>query len=142
MFLPGSNSIFTSSTHLETKIPVNQGCREGIAHDTPRKAEAWKFIKWVESLDIAKKRALNGGAPTRSDVLLDPEVLAKYPHYKTVEEILAKSKPVPEFQYSTQMVEIVGRELSLIGAEGKDPQAAMDEAAKELDELAKKAKLR
>jgi ABC-type glycerol-3-phosphate transport system substrate-binding protein len=114
----------------------------GIAHNSSHKEEAWKFIKWVESLDIAKKRALNGGAPTRSDVLLDPEVLAKYPHYKVVEEILAKSKPVPEFQYSTQMVEIVGRELSLIGAEGKDPQTAMDEAAKELDELAEKAKLK
>jgi ABC-type glycerol-3-phosphate transport system substrate-binding protein len=114
----------------------------GIAHNSSHKEEAWQFIKWVESFDIAKKRALNGGAPTRSDVLLDPEVLAKYPHYKVVEEILAKSKPVPEFQYSTQMVEIVGRELSLIGAEGKDPQAAMDEAAKELDELAKKAKLK
>ena len=114
----------------------------GIAYNSSHKEEAWQFIKWVESFDIAKKRALNGGAPTRSDVLLDPEVLAKYPHYKVVEEILAKSKPVPEFQYSTQMVEIVGRELSLIGAEGKDPQVAMDEAAKELDELAEKAKLK
>jgi len=113
-----------------------------IAHNTPYKEEAWKFISWVESFDIVKKRALNGGAPTRSDVLLDTDVLKKYPWFKIVDEILKHSKPVPEFQYSTQMVEVVGRELSLIGAEGKDPQKAMDEAAKELDELAKKAKLK
>ena len=113
-----------------------------IAHNTPHKEEAWEFIKWVESYDIAKRRALKGGAPTRSDVLLDPEVLQKYPWFKTVEKILTRSKAVPEFTFSTQMVEVVGRELSLIGAEGKDPQVAMDEAAKELDELAKKAKLK
>jgi ABC-type glycerol-3-phosphate transport system substrate-binding protein len=114
----------------------------GIAHNTPFKEEAWKFISWVESYEIAKKRALAGGAPTRSDILLDPEVLKKYPWYKTVEQILARSKPVPEFQYSTQMVEVVGRELSLVGAEGKDPKLAMDDAAKELEELVKKAGLK
>lgn len=114
----------------------------GIAHNTPYKDEAWQFINWVESFDIARRRALNGGAPTRSDILSDPDVLKKYSWYEQVKEILTRSKPVPEFQFSTQMVEIVGRELSLIAAENKDPKAAMDQAAKELDELAKKAKLK
>jgi ABC-type glycerol-3-phosphate transport system substrate-binding protein len=113
----------------------------GIAHNTPHKDEAWEFISWVESYDIAKKRALAGGAPTRSDILLDEEVLARYPWYEDVNRILERSKPVPEFQYSTQMVEIVGRELSLIG-QGKDPQTAMDKAAEELDELVRNAGLK
>jgi ABC-type glycerol-3-phosphate transport system substrate-binding protein len=114
----------------------------GIAHNTKYKEESWEFLKWVESFDIAKKRALNGGAPTRIDVLRDPDVLNKYPHYSIVETFLTRSKSVPEFTYSTQMVETVGRELSLICAEGKDVHEAMDQAAAELEELARKAKLK
>ena len=113
-----------------------------IAHNSNNKDEAWEFIKWVESFDIAKRRALEGGAPTRNDVLFDSDVLKKYPYYKVVSDILKRSKPVPEFQFSTQMVEIVGRELSLVVAENKDPEEAMNQAAKELDVLAAKAGLK
>jgi ABC-type glycerol-3-phosphate transport system substrate-binding protein len=114
----------------------------GIAHNSEHKEEAWEFIKWVESFDVAKRRALAGGAPTRSDVLLDEDVLAAYPYYKTVDEILKKSQPVPEFQFSTQMVEVVGRELSQVVAEDKDAKKAMQEAADELDKLASDAGLK
>ncbi|GAG22769.1 unnamed protein product, partial [marine sediment metagenome] len=41
---------------------------------------------------------------------------------------------------STQMIEIVGRELSLT-VEGKDAQKALDEVAGELNKLTKKANL-
>lgn len=112
-----------------------------IANNTPYKEDAWAFIKWAESLDVAKRRALAGGAPTRTDILQDKDVLAKFPYYALVEEILTKSQPVPEFQFSAQMVESVGRELSLIVAEGKDTKAALDQAASDLAELAKKANL-
>jgi ABC-type glycerol-3-phosphate transport system substrate-binding protein len=114
----------------------------GIAHNSEHKEEAWEFIKWVESFDVAKRRALSGGAPTRSDVLLDVDVLAAYPYYQTVDEILKKSQPVPEFQFSTQMVEVIGRELSQVVAENKDAKKAMQEAATELDKLASDAGLK
>jgi len=127
-------------------IPGDKGLAGGwgwaIAHNTLHKNEAWEFIKWVESFDIAKTRALMGGAPARADVLTDPEVLDKYPFYEIIQEILIRSKPVPEFQYSTEMVEIVGRELSLIASEEKSSQEGMDEAAKQLEELVKKANLK
>ena len=113
-----------------------------IPRNTPHKEEAWKFIKWVESFEIAKKRALMGGAPMRADVLTDPEVIKKYPWYLTVKEILTSSKPVPEFQFSTQMVEVVGRELSLAASGEKEIKAALEDAAKELNDLAVKANLR
>ncbi len=71
----------------------------------------------------------------------DKDVLAKFPYYALVEQILTKSQPVPEFQFSAQMVESVGRELSLIVAEGKDAKTALDQAAADLAELAKKANL-
>ena len=95
----------------------------------------------MESFPIAKKRALAGGAPTRSDVFVDRDVVAKYPHYPRVYAILKTAKPVPEFTYSTQMIEVVGRELSLMIG-GKSVTKALNTAAKELDKLAKRAKLR
>jgi len=119
---------------------LNGGWGWAIPKSSPNKDAAWKFITWVESFEIAKKRALQGGAPTRSDVFADPDVAAKYPWYPKVAEILKTAKPVPEFAYSSQMIEVVGRELSLIG-EGKDVKEALDAAAAELDKLAKQARL-
>jgi ABC-type glycerol-3-phosphate transport system substrate-binding protein len=111
-----------------------------IPTSSPNKEAAWKFISWVESFPIAKKRALAGGAPTRRDVFVDAEVAAKYPWYPQVSEILKSAKPVPEFTYSTQMIEVVGRELSLMIG-GRDPKRGLDTAAKELDRLAKRSGL-
>ncbi len=119
---------------------LNGGWGWAIPKSSPNKQAAWKFISWVESFPIAKKRALAGGAPTRRDVFNDPDVVAKYPWYPKVAEILKTAKPVPEFTYSTQMIEVVGRELSLM-IEGKDIMKGLNTAAKELDTLAKKARL-
>jgi len=119
---------------------LNGGWGWAIPKSSPNKEAAWKFISWVESFPIAKKRALAGGAPTRRDVFNDPEVAAKYPWYPQVADILKTAKPVPEFAYSTQMIEVVGRELSLM-IQGKDIVKGLDTAAKELDKLAKKARL-
>jgi multiple sugar transport system substrate-binding protein len=119
---------------------LNGGWGWAIPVSSPNKEAAWKFISWVESFPIAKKRALAGGAPTRSDVFNDREVAAKYPWYPQVSDILKTAKPVPEFTYSTQMIEVVGRELSLMIG-GKDVKRALDTAARELDKLAKQAGL-
>jgi multiple sugar transport system substrate-binding protein len=117
---------------------LNGGWGWAIPKSSPNKEAAWKFISWVESFPIAKKRALAGGAPTRSDVFKDREVAAKYPWYPQVADILKTAKPVPEFTFSTQMIEVVGRELSLMIG-GKDVERALDTAARELDKLAKQA---
>jgi multiple sugar transport system substrate-binding protein len=119
---------------------LNGGWGWAIPKSSPNKEAAWKFISWVESFPIAKKRALEGGAPTRSDVFLDKQVAAKFPWYPDVNDILASAKPVPEFTYSAQMIEVVGRELSLM-VEGKDIMKALKTAARELNNLAKRAKL-
>lgn len=123
---------------------LNGGWGWAIPKNLPkeRKEAAWKFIEWVESFEIAKKRALMGGAPTRYDVFKDPEVLKKYPYYTTVMQIIEKARPVPEFQYSAEMIEIVGRELSLAATGKKDIKGALNDAAKELNDLAVKAGLR
>jgi len=82
-----------------------------------------------------------GGAPTRFDVFTDEEVVQRYPWYPKVMWLVMYAKPVPEFLYSAQMIEIVGRELSLAAAGEKSIKSALDTAAKELEKLARMAGL-
>ncbi len=63
------------------------------------------------SKDIAKKRALQGGSPTRTDVFDDPEVNAKYPYAQALKQMLLTSHNFPVFTYTPQLVEVLGREL-------------------------------
>lgn len=111
-----------------------------IPKSAPDKEVSWKFISWVTSTEIAKKRALLGSHPTRWDIFTDYELVKKYPYYPKVMVIMTRAKPVPEFLYSTKMIEVTGRELSL-AVEGKDPQEALNEVAEELKNLAIKAGL-
>lgn len=106
-----------------------------IPANAPHKDAAWKFLSWVESFDIAKQRALMGGSPTRQDVLEAPEVLAKYPHYTVVQEILSKAVTVPIYLGTSQQYSIIGEQFSAVVAEGKDPQEALDTVAEEMNRL-------
>jgi len=109
-----------------------------IPKSSPNPDAAWTFIKWVESKDTAKKRALQGGSPTRTDVFDDPEVNAKYPHAQALKQMLLTSHNFPVFTYTPQLVEVLGRELSLAVAGEKKPADALATVDKEMLELAKK----
>jgi ABC-type glycerol-3-phosphate transport system substrate-binding protein len=99
---------------------------------------AWKFISWVQSKETSVKRALEGHAPTRSDVYEDASVLAKYPYYKQALDVVASGKSFPIFTYSAQYEDVLGRELSLAGSGDTKPADAIKAAADGLDELMKK----
>jgi ABC-type glycerol-3-phosphate transport system substrate-binding protein len=109
-----------------------------IPKSSPNPDAAWTFIKWVESKDIAKKRALQGGSPTRTDVFDDPEVNAKYPYAVALKQMLLTSHNFPVFTYTPQLVEVLGRELSLAVAGEKKPADALAVVDAEMLELAKK----
>jgi ABC-type glycerol-3-phosphate transport system substrate-binding protein len=99
---------------------------------------AWKFITWVQSKDVSVARALQGHAPTRSDVYSDPSVLAKYPYYKQALDVVASGEPFPVFTYSAQYEDVLGRQLSLAGSGDVKPADAIKAAADGLDQLLKK----
>ena len=113
----------------------------GIPTNSAHKDAAWQFIQWVESADVVKERALEGHAPTRSDAFQDPDVLAKYPYYADVAKIVESAKSVPLFQYTAQMEEDLGREISLASAGTKSPDQATTDAAAALAALLKRAGL-
>ena len=101
-----------------------------IPNSSPQKEEAWKFIKWAESFDVAKKRALLGGAPTQSKIFKDAEIIKKRPYYPILGEILAGAQEFPVFTYTTEFVEKVGLELNLAATGEKEIEKAMNAANK------------
>jgi multiple sugar transport system substrate-binding protein len=101
---------------------------------------AWKFISWVQSEEVSIKRALEGHAPTRSDVFEDAGVLAKYPYYKQALDVVASGMSFPIFTYSAQYEDVLGRQLSLAGSGEVRPDTAIKASAAGLEELMKKAK--
>ena len=117
---------------------LNGGWGWAIPNSSQDKESAWKFIKWVESKEIIKKRTLAGGAPTQAWVFDDPEVMAKRPEMGHLKALVATAQEFPTFSYTVQMVEALGRELNLAVTGQKDPKEALDLAAEEFNKLAKK----
>ncbi len=106
-----------------------------IPHNAPDPDASWEFIKWVESFEICKERALLGGAPTRTDVFNDPDVLAKYPYFADVSDIIESSIGMPQVKDSNGMIEALTTALSEIVAGEKDAQSALDEVAAFMDNM-------
>ncbi len=114
-------------------VSLNAGWGWGIPTNAVDKDTSWEFIKWIESAEVTKARALEGGSPTRTDVMTDPEVLEAYPYLQTVCDIMEDSKMIPIMEDATQLVEVLGRELSLAVAGDKSSQDALDTVAKEME---------
>lgn len=55
-----------------------------VSAKSPNIEAAKLFVSWLGSKEIVRRTALNGGAPLRSSVLRDPELVAKYPFYPAV----------------------------------------------------------
>ena len=114
---------------------LNGGWGWAIPNSSPNKEDAWTFIKWAESPEIAKERALLGGAPTQAPIFTDPDVVAARPYYPILGEILAGTQDFPVFTYTTEFVEEVGRELNLAATGEKPIPEAMAAAQEELRAL-------
>lgn len=114
---------------------LNGGWGWAIPKNAEDKEASWQYLKWIESFDIAKERALLGGSPTRRDVLADSDVLGQYPHYVKVQQILEASKMIPIIPQAPQLIEILGRELSEAVSGGKTPKEALDTVASEIKNL-------
>ncbi|MFN8594472.1 MAG: extracellular solute-binding protein [Thermomicrobiales bacterium] len=107
----------------------------GLPISSPNPDAGWEFIKWVESPDIAMKRALAGGVPAQAAPYENQEFLSKYPWMPQAKEMIASGEGLPAVTKQAQLVEIMGRHLSDVVSGAKSPQDGMDAAAAELKEL-------
>jgi ABC-type glycerol-3-phosphate transport system substrate-binding protein len=120
---------------------LNGGWGWAIPNSSPDKEAAWTFIKWIESKEAVKKRALAGGAPTQAWVFDDPEVVAKRPEMGELKTLVATAQEFPTFTYTVDFVESLGRELNLAVTGQKDAKEALTVAAQDFNKLAAKAGL-
>lgn len=109
----------------------------GIPKSSPNPDAAWEFLSWVESKEIAYKRAMQGSAVAQEWIYHDPEFLKKYPWQETTGKIIAQAKPFPIISRSTQMIEVIGENLSAAAIGELTPEQALNKAAKGLAEIAK-----
>lgn len=107
----------------------------GIPLSSPNPGAAWEYLKWVESPDVAMRRALGGGVAAQTAPYDNPEYIAEFPWMGQVKDLLATGKGLPGVTKQAQLVEIMGRHLSDAVTGGSSAQDAMNAAADELKEL-------
>lgn len=107
----------------------------GIPVSSPNPDAGWEFLKWVESPEVAMKRAMAGAVPAQEAPYADQAFLDKYPWMPQTKEMIASGEGLPAVTKQNQLVEIMGRHLSDVVAGAKSPQEGMDGAAAELLEL-------
>ncbi|WP_198671147.1 ABC transporter substrate-binding protein [Oceanibium sediminis] len=105
----------------------------GITANSENKDDAWKFVSWISSPEVAKRRVSMGGAPVRTSVLNDPEVWEQgfgEAYYKALAGILEDAAPLSTGGNAEELIEIVGTELSAAVNGQKGVQEALDDAAR------------
>ncbi|MCC6675192.1 MAG: sugar ABC transporter substrate-binding protein [Thermomicrobiales bacterium] len=107
----------------------------GIPVSSPNPGAAWEFLKWVESPEIAMRRALGGGVAAQKAPYENADYIAAFPWMGEVKDLIAVGKGFPAVTKQTQLVEIMGRHLSDAVTGGASAQDAMNAAADELKEL-------
>jgi multiple sugar transport system substrate-binding protein len=110
----------------------------GISKSSKHPEEAWKAIKYFTSEEAQRRFILNAGyVPSRRALFTDPEIIAKYPHYPKLLEIVDKAVlRVPIAQYA-QASDILQRYLSAALTNSMTPENAMKAAANETRRLLK-----
>lgn len=107
----------------------------GIPKSSPHPEAAWEFISWVESREIAYKRAMMGAMPAQGSIYEDPAFLKKNPWQSRTGEMIAMQKAVPNVSRSTEVVEIIGENMSAYVIGEISAKEALDKAAKDLTKL-------
>ena len=104
----------------------------GITSNSDNKDDAWTFISWISSPEVAKQRAIMGGAPVRNSVMNSSEVWEKgygKAYYSALANILDGSAPLSSGNNAEELIEIVGTELSAAVTGQKSVKEALDAAA-------------
>lgn len=119
---------------------TGRGCLGGwgwsIARTSPHGDAAWELIEFLSSAPIQKRIALESGyLPTRRSLYQDPELLAKYPHFRSMLAVLENTTlrpPVPQY---AQASDILQRYLSAALTGQTSARGAMQSAAEETRRL-------
>jgi multiple sugar transport system substrate-binding protein len=108
----------------------------GISKSSKHPEEAWKAIQYFTSREAQRRFILSAGyVPSRRDLFTDPEIVAKYPHYPQLLEVVDNAvlrSPVAQY---AQTSDILQRYLSAALSGRINPERAMQAAANETRRL-------
>ena len=93
------------------------------------KLDAYRFIEWLTGYEGAKAWALNGGIPSNSQALSDPDVVAIIPQFELLAEAMPFRHLFPSTTVSPVMVNAFNDAINSAVAGVKTPQQAFDDAA-------------
>lgn len=104
----------------------------GIAKTSQHSDEAWKVIEFFSSEDAQRKFILaTGKVPSRTSLFNDPAIVAKYPHYPKLLEVVQSATLRPPIPQYAQASDILQRYLSAALTKSLTPEKALQAAADE-----------
>lgn len=110
----------------------------GIAKSSRHPEAAWRVAQFYASAAAQKMAALeNGYLPTRRSVYADPEVLAKYPYFSPMQQVVEQAVLRPPIAQYAQASDILQRYLSAALTDRMSIEAALQAAAQETRTLLK-----
>jgi multiple sugar transport system substrate-binding protein len=111
----------------------------GIAKTSQHPDEAWKVIEFFTSEEMQRQFVLaTGKVPSLKSLFNDPTIVAKYPHYPQLLEVIEKATLRPPIAQYAQASDILQRYLSAAITNSMSPEQAMQAAADETRRLLRK----
>ncbi|MGF2039486.1 MAG: ABC transporter substrate-binding protein [Nostoc sp. CmiVER01] len=108
----------------------------GISKTSKHPEEAWKAIQYFTSREAQRRFIFSAGyVPSRRDLFTDPEIVAKYPHYPQLLEVVDNAVLRPPIAQYAQTSDILQRYLSAALSGRMNSQRAMQAAAAETRRL-------
>lgn len=108
----------------------------GIARSTRHPEEAWKALQYFTSREAQKQFILQAGyVPSRRELFTDPEVVAQYPHFPQLLEVVEQAVLRPTIAQYAQASDILQRYLSATLTNRIGPEQALRSAAEETRRL-------
>ncbi|MBL1201975.1 MAG: ABC transporter substrate-binding protein [Nostoc sp. ZfuVER08] len=108
----------------------------GIAKSSKHPEEAWKAIQYFTSEEAQRRFILSAGyVPSRRNLFTNPEIVAQYPHYPQLLEVVDNAvlrSPIAQY---AQTSDILQRYLSAALSGRISPESAMQAAADETRRL-------
>lgn len=108
----------------------------GISATTRHPEEAWRAIQFFTSEEAQKNFVLNAGfVPSRRSLFTDPDIVAEYPHYPQLLEVVQQAVLRPPIAQYAQASDILQRYLSGALTNRMSAENAMQAAANETRRL-------
>jgi multiple sugar transport system substrate-binding protein len=137
---PSSSKVAGKVGYTTIPVKVNPVAHYGawtyfISADAPNPEAAWIFLQWVNTSEVQKKIALEGGFPTLSSVFNDPELVVELPYWQASLDAYKISSRRPRIPQWNEMNNAMMLELSHVIAGNKNSATALRDLASAYNKL-------